>query len=240
MNNALICKNKKCDKLKHDHCSFLISVSVEVISKKMFNYEILPIIYGKHPNLKKKYKDNNISVKPKYMLIEYLDQLLEDEQEKDKTTKDIQHPVLKSNMLVMGYEDIDENNKENVIIALNIPGGKRRLGEKSKHGALRELEEETSIIFTQKQYKAYTFPSNKLNFVSNYIPTPFFTFRHASQNVPPFSNNTNPGLPTFVYPFKSIFRKWKWSKNSKTSKNRGTCWRCSIYVRWGDTIQSKI
>ena len=49
MNNALIHKNKKGDKLKHDHCSFLISVSVEVISKKMFNYEILPIIFNQHP-----------------------------------------------------------------------------------------------------------------------------------------------------------------------------------------------
>ena len=75
----------------------------------LFNYEILPIIFNQHPNIKKKYNNYNVSVKPENMLIEYLDQLIEDEQEKDNTTKDIQHPVLKSNMLVMGYEEKNKN-----------------------------------------------------------------------------------------------------------------------------------
>ena len=97
------------------------------------------------------------------MLIEYLDQVIKDEQEKEKTTKDIHHPVLRSSMLVMGYEDTDDNNKDSITIALNIPGGKRRLGENSQHGAIRELEEETSIILTHKQYKTYSMRKREIN-----------------------------------------------------------------------------
>ena len=48
-------------------------------------------------------------------------------------------------IILIGYEDISTEEQNKVTFNINLPGGKRNLGETSFACAFRELKEETSI-----------------------------------------------------------------------------------------------
>ncbi len=68
----------------------------------------------------------------------------------DATTTTPRHDVtMMGYLMVMGYVVIGDGNDDGILLTLDLPGGKRHLGESTLSCAIRETEEECSLIIDE-------------------------------------------------------------------------------------------
>jgi len=161
-------KNKNNGKLHSDHAQYLCALSKKNLSfllKRKYNpndkVELLKVLSEQGVPCDDDYEaksgsitnnvpkngnangnaNNNVDLIMGHHLKSLLIILLNDNDQMNRDTKYI---------MVMIYDDSKRGKRK---FTLDLPGGKRYLGESSMEGATRELEEETSLIIDESTWK---------------------------------------------------------------------------------------
>ena len=121
----------------HDHCHFFVCVHFGVLLNQD-KKTLLEKVMEDNIDLESKYECYETEIKIGNMLDIYIN-LMNDSTRSPSA-------IFGNKIILIGYEDISTEEKNKVTFNINLPGGKRNMGETSFACAFRELKEETSIV----------------------------------------------------------------------------------------------